>query len=94
MDLVHRTTDLYHELHALDRFEQDYRCKLTVKGNSYQKDNLPGENIEVVRIELKSQRNYVKSLKKRSLWSKTLEDVRTIYCGIPFIFSVDLSFCL
>uniref|UniRef100_A0A0D9ZKY9 DUF668 domain-containing protein n=1 Tax=Oryza glumipatula TaxID=40148 RepID=A0A0D9ZKY9_9ORYZ len=75
MDLVHRTTDLYHELHALDRFEQDYRCKLTVKGNSYQKDNLPGENIEVVRIELKSQRNYVKSLKKRSLWSKTLEDI-------------------
>ncbi|KAF0893128.1 hypothetical protein E2562_023163 [Oryza meyeriana var. granulata] len=77
MDLVHRTTDLYHELHALDRFEQDYRCKLTEKGNSdrFEKDNLPGDNIHVVRIELKGQRNYVKSLKKRSLWSKTLEDI-------------------
>uniref|UniRef100_A0A0D9W541 DUF668 domain-containing protein n=2 Tax=Leersia perrieri TaxID=77586 RepID=A0A0D9W541_9ORYZ len=77
MELVHRTTDLYHELHALDKFEQDYRCKLTGKGNSdrFEKDNLPIDNIHVMRIELKSQRNYVKSLKKRSLWSKTLEDV-------------------
>ncbi|XP_015692355.1 protein PSK SIMULATOR 1-like isoform X2 [Oryza brachyantha] len=77
MDLVHRTTDLYHELHALDRFEQDYRCKLMGKGSSdrFEKDNLPGENIQIVRIELKSQRNYVKSLKKRSLWSKTLEEI-------------------
>jgi hypothetical protein len=31
MTLVQRTTDLYHELHALDRFEQDYRCQQ--KGN-------------------------------------------------------------
>ncbi|KAL5214912.1 hypothetical protein ABZP36_004064 [Zizania latifolia] len=77
MSLVHRTTDLYHELHALDRFEQDYRCKLMEKENPdlFEKDSLPGDNIHVVRIELKSQRSYVKSLKKRSLWSKTLEDV-------------------
>jgi len=28
MTLVRYTGDLYHELHALDRFEQDYRRKL------------------------------------------------------------------
>lgn len=73
MALVQRTTELYHELHALDRFEQDYRCQLKGKENSNGFEK--GENIQVLRLELKTQRNYVKSLKKRSLWSKTLEDV-------------------
>jgi hypothetical protein len=73
MALVQRTTDLYHELHALDRFEQDYRCQLNGKENINRSDK--DDNIQVVRLELKTQRSYVKSLKKRSLWSKTLEDV-------------------
>lgn len=34
-----------------------------------------GDNIQIVRLELKTQSSYVKSLKKRSLWSKTLEEV-------------------
>lgn len=73
MALVASTIDLYHELHALDRFEQDYHCMLKAQDNSNRLEK--GENIQVVRLELKTQRSYVKSLKKRSLWSKTLEDV-------------------
>ncbi|KAM0873355.1 hypothetical protein ACQ4PT_038150 [Festuca glaucescens] len=73
MTLVQRTTDLYHELHALDRFEQDYRCQQ--KGNETSNKVEKGDNVQVLRLELKTQRGYVKSLKKRSLWSKTLEDV-------------------
>uniref|UniRef100_A0ACD5UWT4 Uncharacterized protein n=1 Tax=Avena sativa TaxID=4498 RepID=A0ACD5UWT4_AVESA len=73
MTLVQRTTDLYHELHALDRFEQDYRCQQ--KGNVNSNKVEKGDNVQVLRLELKTQRGYVKSLKKRSLWSKTLEDV-------------------
>ncbi|KAF8762544.1 hypothetical protein HU200_009318 [Digitaria exilis] len=72
MALVQRTTELYHELHALDRFEQDYNSKL--KGKDTERFE-KGDNIQIVRLELKTQRNYVKSLKKRSLWSKTLEEV-------------------
>ncbi|KAI5312865.1 hypothetical protein L3X38_042039 [Prunus dulcis] len=34
MTLVQNTAELYHELHALDRFEQDYRRKLQVEDNS------------------------------------------------------------
>lgn len=73
MNLVQRTTDLYHELHALDRFEQEYRSRLNRKGNTDRFEK--GDNIQIVRLELKTQSSYVKSLKKRSLWSKTLEEV-------------------
>ncbi|WVZ85703.1 hypothetical protein U9M48_032597 [Paspalum notatum var. saurae] len=73
MALVQRTTELYHELHALDRFEQEYRSKLNGKGNADRLEK--GDNIQIVRLELKTQNSYVKSLKKRSLWSKTLEEV-------------------
>ncbi|KAG2572190.1 hypothetical protein PVAP13_7KG158900 [Panicum virgatum] len=72
MTLVQRTTDLYHELHALDRFEQEYNSKL--KGKDTERFE-KGDNIQIVRLELKTQRSYVESLKKRSLWSKTLEEV-------------------
>ncbi|KAK3142580.1 hypothetical protein QOZ80_4BG0348490 [Eleusine coracana subsp. coracana] len=73
MTLVQRTTDLYHELHALDRFEQEYDSMLKGKDNTYRFEK--GDNIQIVRLELKSQRSYVKNLKKKSLWSKTLEEV-------------------
>lgn len=39
-----------------------------------------GDNIQIVRLELKTQSSYVKSLKKRSLWSKTLEEVGNFCC--------------
>ncbi|KAG1369902.1 Zinc finger protein Pegasus [Cocos nucifera] len=72
MTLVHYTAELYHELHALDRFEQDYQRKL-------HEENLTaiqgGDNLQILRQELKSQRKHVKSLKKKSLWSRILEEV-------------------
>lgn len=73
MALVQYTAELYHEMHALDRFEQDYRRKLQEDDNS----NGPqrGDSLAILRAELKSQRKHVKSLKKKSLWSKILEEV-------------------
>ncbi|KAL9382507.1 hypothetical protein Peur_025542 [Populus x canadensis] len=73
MNLVQYTAELYHEMHALDRFEQDYRRKLQEddKANVAQR----GDSISILRAELKSQRKHVKSLKKKSLWSKILEEV-------------------
>ncbi|XP_044966572.1 protein PSK SIMULATOR 1-like isoform X1 [Hordeum vulgare subsp. vulgare] len=89
MALVQRTTDLYHELHALDRFEQDYRCQL--KGSESSNKIEKGENIQVVKLELKTQRSYVKNLKKRSLWSKTLEQVVEKLVDIVQYLHVEIS---
>ncbi|URE04802.1 hypothetical protein MUK42_19239 [Musa troglodytarum] len=72
MTLARNTAELYHELHALDRFEQDYRRKYQEEDSAtgFQR----GDNLQILRQELKSQRKHVKSLKKRSLWSKNLEE--------------------
>ncbi|KAJ8762185.1 hypothetical protein K2173_007339 [Erythroxylum novogranatense] len=71
--LVQHTSELYHELNALDRFEQDYHQKL----QEVESLNLPrkGECLTVLQSELKEQRKAVRSLKKKSLWSKDLEEI-------------------
>ncbi|GKV32342.1 hypothetical protein SLEP1_g40958 [Rubroshorea leprosula] len=73
MTLVQHTAELYHELHTLDRFEQDYRRKLQEEDNSTTAQR--GDSLAILRAELKSQKKHVKSLKKKSLWSKILEEV-------------------
>lgn len=73
MTLVQNTVGLYHEWNALDRFEQDYRRKIQEEDsiNSAQR----GDSLAILRAEIKSQRKHVKSLNKRSLWFKNLEEV-------------------
>ncbi|XP_038695606.1 protein PSK SIMULATOR 1-like isoform X2 [Tripterygium wilfordii] len=73
MTLVQHTAELYHEMHALDRFEQDYRRKAQEEDNSNAAQK--GDSHAILRVELKSQRKHVRSLKKKSLWSKILEEV-------------------
>ncbi|XP_021300110.1 uncharacterized protein LOC110428572 [Herrania umbratica] len=73
MTFVQYTAELYHELHALDRFEQDYRRKLQEEDNSNAAQR--GDSLAILRAELKSQKKHVRSLKKKSLWSKILEEV-------------------
>ena len=65
--------ELYHEQQALDRFEQDYRRKLEELDSL----NLPrkGEGLMMLQCELKHQRKIARSLKKKSLWTKSLEEV-------------------
>ncbi|KAI3797421.1 hypothetical protein L1987_32678 [Smallanthus sonchifolius] len=72
-NLAQHTSELYHEYHALDRFEQDYRRKL----DEVESLHLPhkGESLMILQSELKHQRKVVRNLKKKSLWSKSLEEV-------------------
>ncbi|KAK4764872.1 hypothetical protein SAY86_025962 [Trapa natans] len=80
MSLVQYTAELYHELHALDRLEQDYqqrRSEDEISGSA-QKD----DGISMLRSELKSQRKQVKYLKKKSLWSRSLEEVMEHFVDI------------
>ncbi|KAA8537514.1 hypothetical protein F0562_027122 [Nyssa sinensis] len=71
--LAHHTSELYHELNGLDRFEQDYRQKV----EEVESLHLPrkGEGIMILQSELKHQKKLVRSLKKESLWAKSLEEV-------------------
>ncbi|KAL1543935.1 DNAJ domain protein [Salvia divinorum] len=73
MVLVQNTAELYHEMHALDRFEQDCRRKVQEEDNSNAAHR--GDSLGVLCAELKSQKKHVKNLKKKSLWSKILEAV-------------------
>uniref|UniRef100_A0A2P2LF92 DUF3475 domain-containing protein n=1 Tax=Rhizophora mucronata TaxID=61149 RepID=A0A2P2LF92_RHIMU len=73
MSLVQYTAELYHEMHALDRFEQDYKRKLQEDDNPIATQR--GDSLTILRAELKSQRKHVKTLKKKSLWSRILEEV-------------------
>ncbi|KAJ6840535.1 uncharacterized protein M6B38_310095 [Iris pallida] len=72
INLAQNTSELYHELDALGRFEQDYQRKLQ------EEESLPSpsrETLMILQSELKRQRKLVVSLKKKSLWSRTLEEV-------------------
>ncbi|MED6184402.1 hypothetical protein PIB30_047149 [Stylosanthes scabra] len=71
--LAHNTSELYHELNAYDRFEQDYQQKV----KEMESLNLPlkGESLTVFQSELKHQKKIVKNLQRKSLWSRNLEEI-------------------
>ncbi|KAE9600153.1 hypothetical protein Lal_00045647 [Lupinus albus] len=71
--LAKNTAALYHELNAFDRFDQDYQHK--VKEMESSKLPLNGETLTVFLSELKHQRNLVNTLKKKSLWYRSLEEI-------------------
>ncbi|MBA0745735.1 hypothetical protein Gogos_008299 [Gossypium gossypioides] len=71
--LAQYTSELYHELNDLGRFELEVKRKLEEEESL----NLPkrGQSLMILQSELKQQRKLVKSLKKKTLWSRTLEEV-------------------
>uniref|UniRef100_A0A0D9VGZ1 DUF668 domain-containing protein n=1 Tax=Leersia perrieri TaxID=77586 RepID=A0A0D9VGZ1_9ORYZ len=83
------TLDLYHELHALDRFEQDYRRKLEEEKKSVAFER--GDTVQIIKQELKSQRKHVQNLKKKSLWNKMLEDVMEKLVDIVHFLHVEIQ---
>ncbi|XP_044433165.1 protein PSK SIMULATOR 2 isoform X2 [Triticum aestivum] len=72
ISLAQNTSELYHELYALDRLEQEFQRKF------HEEESVPAarrESVMILHSELKRQRKLVKTLKKKSLWSKPLEDI-------------------
>lgn len=71
--LAQHTSELYHEQQAFERFEHDFRGKIEEAESS----NLPrgGESLAVFQSELGEQKKLVRSLQKKSLWSKNLEEI-------------------
>ncbi|KAL6269531.1 hypothetical protein ACE6H2_026442 [Prunus campanulata] len=72
MTLVQSTAELCHELHLLDRLEQDYQNRLKEDGSNAARR---GDSLAVLRADVKMQEKFVSSLKKNSLWSRTFEEV-------------------
>ncbi|TVT97505.1 hypothetical protein EJB05_57252 [Eragrostis curvula] len=70
IDSVQYTSELYHELHTLDRFQSNYRSKQKEQDGSTSKGEL-----HMLKQDLKAQIKHVKNLKKWSLWSKNLEEM-------------------
>ncbi|KAL1196326.1 Protein PSK SIMULATOR 3 [Cardamine amara subsp. amara] len=73
MVLVQYTAELYQELQVLYRLEKDYEQKRREEDNSA--NSSKGDGFVILKTELKSQRKVVKSLKKKSLWSRSFEEV-------------------
>lgn len=76
MTLVELTAELYQELHTLDKIEQEYQRKRLeeLRFNAAQRGDRDN-SLSVLASESKSQRKLVKNLKKKSLWSKSMEEV-------------------
>ncbi|WVZ67998.1 hypothetical protein U9M48_016997 [Paspalum notatum var. saurae] len=85
---VQFTAELYHEMHALDRFEQDYHRKQQEEDGSSAVQR--GDNLHILKQEVKSQRKHVKSLQKKSLWSKNLEEVMGKFVDIVHFLHLEI----
>ncbi|KAK3428027.1 hypothetical protein EUGRSUZ_F04140 [Eucalyptus grandis] len=72
-NLVQPTSELYSNLQALGRIEEDYRQKLQEHISLDEKDK--NQSLSILRSQLRSQRRHVRILKKKSLWSTALEVV-------------------
>ncbi|KAF3337716.1 hypothetical protein FCM35_KLT18303 [Carex littledalei] len=71
LNLVKNTTELYHEMHSLDKFQQEFKQRRKdVSLADYGRDTM-----QIIEQELKNQKKHVKRLQKKSLWFKMLEEV-------------------
>ncbi|KAM7466738.1 hypothetical protein LguiB_014300 [Lonicera macranthoides] len=71
--LALHTMELYHQLNAFTRFEQEYQRKLE-EIETLQLSRR-GESLIILQSEIKHQRKLLGSLKKKSLWSLKVEEV-------------------
>ncbi|KAH1245932.1 hypothetical protein GmHk_06G016133 [Glycine max] len=85
MTLVQFTAELYHELHALDRFEQDIQRK------GEEEEDQRGDGLAFLRAEIKSQKKQIRQLKKKSLWSRSLEEVMEKLVDIVHFLHLEIS---
>ncbi|XP_031394987.1 uncharacterized protein LOC116206298 isoform X2 [Punica granatum] len=75
MILVQHTAELYYELQVLDRLKQDYIRAVHDFDSSSPNQRGTRDILSILRANLKVQLRRVRSLKKKSLWSRTEEEV-------------------
>ncbi|CAJ1974773.1 unnamed protein product [Sphenostylis stenocarpa] len=84
MTLVHFTVELYHELDAWDKLQDLQRkCEL--------EDQRGDDGLEYFRAEIRRQKRQIRHLKKKSLWSRTLEEVMEKLVDIVLFLRLEIS---
>ncbi|XP_023537028.1 uncharacterized protein LOC111798233 isoform X2 [Cucurbita pepo subsp. pepo] len=71
--LAQYTSELYHEIQILERFEQDYRRK--VDEVEFMNQAGIGESLSIFQGELNVQRKLVRSFQIKCLWSRNLDEI-------------------
>ncbi|XP_073124654.1 protein PSK SIMULATOR 1-like isoform X2 [Henckelia pumila] len=92
MSLVQLTAELHRELLTLDRLEQDYQFQRIeeIKFNAAGRGDTD-RSLTILAAELKSQRKLVKNLKKKSLWSRSMEEVMEKLVDIVLFLNQEIS---
>ncbi|XP_051127394.1 protein PSK SIMULATOR 3-like isoform X2 [Andrographis paniculata] len=93
MTSVQHTAELYQELHVLDKLEDNFKLKRleSLKFNSsYDGDR--DNSLSILSAELKSQRKVVKNLKKKSMWSRSLEEVMEKLVDIVLFLNQEIGY--
>ncbi|KAL0557881.1 hypothetical protein IC582_006433 [Cucumis melo] len=71
--LAQNTSELYHELQALERLEEDYRRR--VEEVELLNQAGIGETLSIFQGELNVQRRLVRSFQSKCLWSRNLDEI-------------------
>ncbi|KAH6776827.1 Ikzf5 [Perilla frutescens var. hirtella] len=76
MTSVQLTAELYQELHTLDKIELEYQRKRLeeLRFNAAHRGDRDN-SLTILSTELKNQKKLVKSLKKKSLWSRSMDEI-------------------
>ncbi|KAL3844804.1 hypothetical protein ACJIZ3_002207 [Penstemon smallii] len=92
MTFVQLTADLYQKLNTLDKLEQDYQRKRLeeFKYNAAQRGDRDN-SVNVLASDLKNRRKLVKNLKKKSLWSRSMEEVMEKLVDIVLFLNQEIS---
>ncbi|KAK4490623.1 hypothetical protein RD792_001311 [Penstemon davidsonii] len=92
MTSVQLTADLYQKLNTLDKLEQDYQRKRLeeFKYNAAQRGDRDN-SVNVLASDLKNRRKLVKNLKKKSLWSRSMEEVMEKLVDIVLFLNQEIS---
>ncbi|XP_028771465.1 uncharacterized protein LOC114728689 isoform X2 [Neltuma alba] len=89
MTSVQFTAELYHGLHALDRSEQDGLRKRLEEQKSGASQRVDKHTIS--GAGLKSRKKQVKHLKKKSLWSCSLEEIMKKLVDIALVLRLEIN---
>ncbi|KAG6789800.1 hypothetical protein POTOM_005924 [Populus tomentosa] len=84
--LVQYTAELYHELQILDKMEQEYQQREDATAS-----NQKGESPAMLRTEIRNQRKRIQNVKKKSLWSRSLEEVMEKFVDIVHFLILEIG---
>ncbi|KAJ6424329.1 hypothetical protein OIU84_025174 [Salix udensis] len=81
--LVQYTAELYQESQILDKMEQECQQREDAEASNHKGESL--------RTEIKNQRKQIRNVKKKSLWSRSLEEVMEKFVDIVHFLILEIG---